>query len=308
MNKIVPFALAASLLSLAAFMPQGSAGVLTGHHAAFAKARGARLLFTVQPIPGVPAEHTLLLGKPNLLRWTSPTQTIASDGKSLWVIDPAKKEYTETALAEGDPAKRLGNDITWVWSSFFAADPFKDVTGVQTGGRRTLKGVLVNEITFTTPAPKSLPVTAYVDVKTGLIRGFSMKSGGAETLVIATELELTEAPDAALAAFAPPAGMAKVEAAAVTGVPYAEISPILMAKCLPCHSAQMRSGGLDVTSYAALTRPGRRPNVVAGNSANSRLIQYMTGQLQPRMPQGGAPMPQEEIAKIASWIDAGAKE
>jgi hypothetical protein len=45
---------------------------------------------------------------------------------------------------------------------------------------------------------------------------------------------------------------------------------------------------------------------VGGKSGESRLVKYLLGTLQPRMPVGGALKP-AEIDRIRRWIDAGAK-
>jgi hypothetical protein len=46
--------------------------------------------------------------------------------------------------------------------------------------------------------------------------------------------------------------------------------------------------------------------VAAGDPANSILVQRLTGELQPRMPLAGLPLPEGEIALVVEWIRDGA--
>ncbi|HLK59557.1 MAG TPA: c-type cytochrome domain-containing protein [Chthonomonadaceae bacterium] len=86
-----------------------------------------------------------------------------------------------------------------------------------------------------------------------------------------------------------------------------EVLPILRTACLGCHSAEMPTSGLALNSYAALMKGGKGgPCIVAGKSADSRLVKYLLGTLQPKMPPGGA-LKQADIDRIRQWIDAGAK-
>lgn len=87
---------------------------------------------------------------------------------------------------------------------------------------------------------------------------------------------------------------------------YHQIRPILMAKCLPCHSAANHAGMLDVTSYAALLKGGAHgPAFVKGEPAKSLLVGYLHGKPM-LMPKGGPPLPKEQIALIEKWIAQGA--
>jgi hypothetical protein len=88
---------------------------------------------------------------------------------------------------------------------------------------------------------------------------------------------------------------------------YDAVQPIFQQKCLACHSGATKMGGLVLESYQTLFNGGAHgPVVVAGKSAESRLIQMLEGNMTPRMPFGGEPLPAAEIAVIKSWIDAGA--
>lgn len=87
------------------------------------------------------------------------------------------------------------------------------------------------------------------------------------------------------------------------------IAPILRDNCRGCHIGDRQaSGGLRMDNFAQLTRGGDSGEIVtAGNSSDSLLVQRLKGEGGDRMPAGGRPaLSDEQIAAIASWIDAGA--
>jgi hypothetical protein len=69
----------------------------------------------------------------------------------------------------------------------------------------------------------------------------------------------------------------------------------------------VRQSGLEVTSREKLLRGGDRgPAVVPAKPEESLLYLYITHQRQPGMPFGGKKLPEEQIARVADWIRAGA--
>jgi hypothetical protein len=87
-----------------------------------------------------------------------------------------------------------------------------------------------------------------------------------------------------------------------------QIHPILAARCLGCHSAEKRSGGLSLAAYQDALDGGRSGAVIRpGKSAASLLVQHIAGEVQPQMPLGGDPLSASEIATIRRWIDEGAR-
>src|SRR5262245_48162584 len=81
------------------------------------------------------------------------------------------------------------------------------------------------------------------------------------------------------------------------------VEPIVEEKCIACHNHTTRSGGLNLESFEALMNGGRRgTEVIAGNSAQSRLVQMIEGTVEPRMPLGGQ-LTASEIKTIKDWID-----
>src|SRR6266705_2267537 len=87
------------------------------------------------------------------------------------------------------------------------------------------------------------------------------------------------------------------------------VHSILAAKCLSCHSAERRSGGLSLAAYADVLEGGRSGAAVRpGDSAGSLLAKRITGQVAPPMPLGRPALSAGEMAAIRLWIDEGARE
>jgi hypothetical protein len=87
-----------------------------------------------------------------------------------------------------------------------------------------------------------------------------------------------------------------------------QIKPILAANCSMCHSAEKRSGGLSLATYADVLEGGRSGTAIRpGSSTKSVLMQHLTGEIEPRMPFGKAPLPDRDLALIRTWIDEGAR-
>jgi mono/diheme cytochrome c family protein len=84
-----------------------------------------------------------------------------------------------------------------------------------------------------------------------------------------------------------------------------EIRPILEKNCSICHSAKASKSGLAVETVERLLQGGAKsgPAVIAGNSKDSPLIQYLRGEKKPAMPFGMPALASEQIARIAQWID-----
>ncbi len=86
------------------------------------------------------------------------------------------------------------------------------------------------------------------------------------------------------------------------------IAPILAKHCTSCHNAEDVEGELNLETYEGLLKGGEKgAAIVAGKSAESRLIRLVTRQEKPYMPPGKRQSPGErEIALLRAWIDAGA--
>ena len=86
-----------------------------------------------------------------------------------------------------------------------------------------------------------------------------------------------------------------------------DVHPILKKNCQGCHQPSSLGAGLDLTSFEAFQKGGKRGAAfVAGKPDESLTIKYVTGAMQPRMPLGQPALPPESIAVLREWITAGA--
>ena len=89
----------------------------------------------------------------------------------------------------------------------------------------------------------------------------------------------------------------------------ADIKPLLQKQCQGCHNPSSPASGLDVTSYSAFAKGGKRgPGFVAGKADESLTIRYIAGAMKPRMPLGQPEMAAADIDRFRAWINAGAKD
>ena len=93
------------------------------------------------------------------------------------------------------------------------------------------------------------------------------------------------------------------------GVNFAkQVAPILVSKCVSCHSDEPR-GGLSLESFASMKKGGKSGDLwIAGNAEESLLVQrLMVDNDQLRMPKGKEALSEKEIRLIGTWVAEGAK-
>ncbi len=102
-------------------------------------------------------------------------------------------------------------------------------------------------------------------------------------------------------------------AIAATGAPSVDfvrdVRPIFEKHCYECHGEKKQKSGLRLDVKAAAIKGGDEhgPDIVAGNSKQSRLIRLVTSSDQDeRMPPKGDRLSSAEVATLTSWIDQGA--
>ena len=107
-----------------------------------------------------------------------------------------------------------------------------------------------------------------------------------------------------LAAFVVFAGLLQAEGTSY----YQDVRPILQKSCAGCHQPGNPMSGLALTEYPAIVKGGAKHGsaVKAGAAEESPLLRYVTGALEPRMPMGGEPLPDAEVAVLKAWIAEGA--
>lgn len=91
----------------------------------------------------------------------------------------------------------------------------------------------------------------------------------------------------------------------------ADVLPIIQANCAQCHSQSTASAfnAPVLTTWSGINTPYLGKKVfTAGNPQTSIIYLRITGQQQPQMPLGKAPLPANDIQTIKEWIQQGAKE
>lgn len=85
------------------------------------------------------------------------------------------------------------------------------------------------------------------------------------------------------------------------------IRPILEERCLKCHGGKSVESEFDLGDRDGLLKGGIHGKAIEpGKSGSSRLLKLVRHQQDPHMPKGGAKLADEQIAKLAEWIDLGA--
>src|SRR5260370_13563315 len=93
-----------------------------------------------------------------------------------------------------------------------------------------------------------------------------------------------------------------------------DIRPVFRKHCIVCHSEKNLkdddlSGRLALDSYEAALKGGKIRVVKPGDSAGSMLAGILRhSKKDRRMPKDAEPLPDETVALIKAWLDAGAKE
>jgi len=93
---------------------------------------------------------------------------------------------------------------------------------------------------------------------------------------------------------------------AVLSLAAAEIPNVITTRCGDCHNARNPVSGFSVHTVDAIKKGGQKlgPAFVGGHPEQSLLVKMVRGEMNPRMPMGGAPLTAAEIASIETWIKA----
>jgi mono/diheme cytochrome c family protein len=87
-----------------------------------------------------------------------------------------------------------------------------------------------------------------------------------------------------------------------------DVQPIFAQRCLTCHSEKQQMGGLRLDRKADALKGGKGGKVIiAGNSADSRLIRLVSGAEKIVMPPAGEKLSAAQVATLKAWIDEGAQ-
>lgn len=81
-----------------------------------------------------------------------------------------------------------------------------------------------------------------------------------------------------------------------------QVKPILVERCMACHSDKERFGGLSLEKFEDIA-----DFITPGDPEKSRLLVVVTGE-RAKMPRGGPPLKPEQIETLRAWIEQGAKD
>jgi hypothetical protein len=87
------------------------------------------------------------------------------------------------------------------------------------------------------------------------------------------------------------------------------VRPILENRCLNCHNAEKKKGGLDLSTFGGAMAGGSGGvNLEPGDASASQFFKVITHQAEPFMPPKSDKLPQAEIDIISKWIAGGLLE
>lgn len=291
---------AASLSLVVVALQQNLPRPMASNADALKSAAGLLATVKVVDLMGTTEEYKVEYAKPNFLRIDNPTTQIVSDGKTLTILDKAANTYTQVPCSQRTVVDQATLPGVWGWAWFFESDATKLIRSATTGSTRTMRGVAVSEATAILTDGRTT-ATLFVENSTGVVRGFSLKSSEKSMVIWADEIKLLDkAPSEADFAFVAPAG-ATLAAATVAAkdANWATVSSLFGTRCMPCHSAERRSAGLDLTNYNSVAAS---PLLVRGNAADSVLVRSIKSG---SMPKNRPKLKETEIAIIEAWVNNG---
>src|SRR5262245_27435254 len=87
------------------------------------------------------------------------------------------------------------------------------------------------------------------------------------------------------------------------------VRPILENRCLNCHNAEKKKGGLDLSTFGnAMAGGSGGVALEPGDPSASKLFKVITHQAEPYMPPKSDKLPQPELDVISKWISGGLLE
>jgi outer membrane lipoprotein-sorting protein len=255
--------------------------------------------FTKRIVGEAPTAFSLEMTKDKKFKLSWDTGFVISDGTSVYTYKKTGNTYTQVDTGDKSIEKFRKRTELLGWEAFLQAKPGSDIVSATAGADRTVGGITVNTFDVTYK-PGNRMATLFVDPKLGVTTGFSYKVKDKEYLVLADMIDVSSnpLPDKDFA-FVAPDGATRVKD---SGGDFASVQQLLNDSCMPCHSSDHKRAGVDLSNFdgiAAIVKPS--------DSAGSLLIKAVKGDGVDLMPKGHAPLSDDQIASLAAWIDAGAK-
>jgi len=142
-----------------------------------------------------------------------------------------------------------------------------------------------------------------------LLAGLLTACGSQTTQTPASASQPTETAVSATDTSAPAATEASggTEPATASSVSFTDdILPILESRCVNCHGGDKLEKGLSVRTYGDLMSGSENgPVVVAGDAANSKLVEMIANQ---KMPKRGPKLTPPQLQLIIDWVNQGAQD
>ena len=279
-------------------------GLLSAHVKAMGEAGSLSGKLNVQPLPGTASVVTFKYSKPNFLRIDTEAGFTVSDGKNIYRYVKSANSYTMEPVTDGQISETLGDEV-WAWASFYNKEALKNLDSAKVGAKRTVKGTKVTEVNVTWQKPAVGQATLFFE-DSGAIKGFTVKNGEKETLVLAEDLVVgKEAMDTSIFAFVAPADSKRVEAMEAIKGGYSAVQAILTKNCMPCHSSFNHKDGIDLSSYDSILE---NPSAVMSGEPEKSGIYRTTSGPQASMPKDKARLRESDTKIIYDWIKEGAKK
>ena len=89
-----------------------------------------------------------------------------------------------------------------------------------------------------------------------------------------------------------------------------DVAPIMVENCIACHNPRKSESKYVMTTFTQLAKGGQQGEGITlepGEPDESRLVELIRPDGQPRMPYKQDPLPTEKIAIIERWVAEGAK-
>jgi outer membrane lipoprotein-sorting protein len=209
MRKImIVVGLAILAIGVTAF--QSGAGLLSNFSKALNEASTVSVTYNVQPIGGTPAEYTVELAKPNMVKIVRGNETIVADGTTITTYTKADNTYFKQPQTAEGLAALFGEDDLALWQSFFKVDALSKVINPKNAGVKNRKGMSLTQVDYSVDQQGRKSVSLYLDgnhVAQQAMYTTKDESGEFRMLVDIKQVNLGSGQaDKATFTFTPPAG------------------------------------------------------------------------------------------------------
>jgi WD40 repeat protein len=89
-----------------------------------------------------------------------------------------------------------------------------------------------------------------------------------------------------------------------------DVAPVLVKRCIACHNVKKAESQYDLTTFARLAKGGQQGRGITlepGRPDESRLVELIRHDGDPRMPYKQGPLSPEAVALVERWVEEGAR-